>query len=133
MFSYDPPLLWLSAEEIPARVEIHKGTMYRFACPYPVYSLRIPDSLRTTVINGTVTDLETQDPLVGTIVTLRTVGSTEARTTTANLAGKFEMRGVPSGSYTLHASALGHESQSYGPFSVGADSSYRMRHIFRLR
>lgn len=57
-------------------------------------------------INGSVTDLQTGELLIGTNVVLEGTG----RGATVDISGKFEIRNVPQGEYVLRVSFLGYET-----------------------
>lgn len=74
------------------------------------------------VVEGTLLDEETGQPIQGATVTLRRTseggGSGLARSALTSEAGAFRMTGVPTGRYTLSAERIGYAPVTSPPFDV---------------
>ena len=71
-------------------------------------------------IKGTVTDAKTQDLLIGVNVILRGT----IRGTITDIHGKYQMKGIPAGSYDVTFSLIGYTADTIHQISIQPDAEH---------
>ena len=79
-------------------------------------------SVLNTGVTGKVIDLQTQQPIVGASIEVRSLGGTLLATATTNSAGRFDCAVAP-GTYNMVALATGHDNNTAQNVVIGAIGS----------